>query len=145
MQFTFNARKANRELADVLKGKLRSVTQDSKIHKALLEKYYTLAINFFPEDTGALKGTGSGYSRVKKYERIPHVTISSHHGIEIDPVEIQPNGSQKHYAVPALCMTFGVEKEELTQAINEAVENSAYWDDFIVYARRYITEAMYEH
>ena len=140
VSFRFNANQLKNSLNQVLENKIQSVTTDNDVYQRLLEIFYTYAIKYFPEDTGALKGIGSGRGHNSSYERIPHITISPHHGIETNPEELRPSGSV-FYGRAALSRVVG-DADNIAVAIQDMMIDNGDWEKFCEEAKEIIVGKM---
>lgn len=140
VSFRFNANQFKNSLNRVLENKIQNVTTDEALYNSLLELFYTYAIKYFPEDTGALKGIGSGIGKNPHYERVPHITIKSHHGIETNPEEKRPSGSV-FYGKMALAR-IGIDDMSVGESIQDMMMSNGEWEKFCMQAKELILRSM---
>lgn len=134
----FDARMLKSEVSDILDRKIKSLTSNQELYNELSRLFYTYAISYMPEDTGALKMVGQGYSSRSGYYRRPNGTIGGHHGIEFDAVEERPK-SDVHYAGPVLRRIFG---DPVSQGVMDEMMSDGSWDAFCEEATPIIAEAL---
>lgn len=133
----FDARQLKEQIQESLDKKVKAVTSNRDIYTELLELYYTYIVDFFPEDTGALKGVGSGIGK-NGYERWPSITINASDGIRTNPREDRPNGSVR-YGRMALERVFG---DNISAEIFDMLISSSKWPKFCKEAEEILTRGM---
>lgn len=135
----FNERAVKEQVNQIITKMIESIKDNPALLKEIDDLYYTYLIRLstMPEDTGALKGIGTGYGR-SGYERIPSIVTGGHHGVEFNPYEIRPNG-YKYYAAPVLRSIYG---RNVSQGMQDALKSEGLWEDFCIDAALIIEEYM---
>jgi len=124
---SFNANQLKADVKEILGRKVRALTTDASLKTELQELFYTYVIKLknFPEDTGALKLKGGGYSEKSGYDRYSVGSWGGHHGIEFGAYEDR-NG-KIHYYTEVLRKIFG---KPVSEGFIDDMMAEGLWKEF---------------